>query len=918
MSMVTLPAAGSGASALARIPGSRLRGPRVPCAGDRVSAGPATASGRGLVSRRRLFEALDRAVTGRVTVVSAPPGGGKTMLLCSWLDQADLAGRTAWVSVERGEHDAQRFWVSVARQLRAATGSEALARMPAPSPQSDGSAVIEGLLSALSSLDEPVMLVIDDLHELRSAGALAQLGVLLTRVPPVMHVVLATRRDPQLGLGRLRLAGELTEIRAADLRFTLAEARELLAAAGIVLAETDLAVLHDKTEGWVAGLRLAAMALAGHPEPERFVAEFSGSERTVADYLLTEALDRQPEDIRALLLRTSVLDRVSGPLADFMTGGSGSEWMLQTLEEENAFVASLDAGRSWFRYHHLFADLLRLELRRTDPDRVAGLHRAAAEWHEGHGHVLDAVRHWQAAGEWRQASRLLAGQVLSLVLNGQGDSVHALAGAFPAGAVAGDPELALVIAADELTRGSLDAAGAYAAAAERSAAAVPEARRARFEITLANGWISLARRRGDFAGVLERVAAVRKPEVQAPGDVTAWNDTQAMTLMNLGIAELWSERLDDAEAHLEQGVEFAARIGRPYVEMGCLAHLGPVAQLRSFASARQRCEQAIALAEAHGWQCEPFVAVALVTLGAIEAWAGRFDEAQNWLDRAPHAMRPEAEPATMLLFHWASGLLHAGQGRHEQALREFQAAGQRRALFVPPQMLTIQMRGLLLQTQARLGAAAAVRAGLAQLGEEDRRWGESLAALAAAELADGRPQAATAALAPVLDGSAPVVQVSSAVQAVLLDAVAHDRLGDAASAAAGIERALGLAEPDGLVLPFVLAGAGELLERHPRQRTGHAALLADILTVLAGSSPPPRPGEPAVAAEALSGAELRVLRYLPSNLSRPEISAELFVSPNTVETHMRHIYAKLGVHRRSEAVQRARQLGLLAPSARPR
>ena len=310
----------------------------------------------GLVSRPRLFEVLDRAVTGRVTV-SALPGSGKTVLLRSWLDQAGLAAPVIWVSVEPGE-DA-------------------------------------GLLSALDRRDaldgpearrEPVVLVIDDLHELRSASALDRLGLLLVRMPPLVHVVLISRHDPHLGLGRLRVAGELTEIRAADLRFTLDETRQLLAAAGIVLAAADLALLHDKTEGWAAGLRLAAMALASHPQPHRFVAEFSGTERTVADYLLAEALDRQPPDVHALLLRTSIVDRVSGPLADFLTGGSGSERMLQALEDQNAFVASLDAGRSWFRYHRLFGDLLRLQLRRHDPDLVTRLHAAAARWQAEHEH----------------------------------------------------------------------------------------------------------------------------------------------------------------------------------------------------------------------------------------------------------------------------------------------------------------------------------------------------------------------------------------------------------------------------------------------------------------------------------------------------------------------------------------------------
>jgi LuxR family transcriptional regulator, maltose regulon positive regulatory protein len=347
---------------------------------------------RGLVSRPRLFEVLDRAMAGRVTVVSAPPGSGKTVLLRSWLDQAGLARRVAWVSVERGEDDEHRFWVAVARALGSAL---------TPSAEPGVRAVIECLLSALDCIRQPVVLVIDDLHELRSADALAQLGLLLSRLPPLLHVVLATRRDPQLGLGRLRVAGELTEIRDADLRFTLAEARELLAVAGIVLAEADLAVLHDKTEGWAAGLRMAAMALAAHPEPGRFVAEFSGTERTVADYLLTEALDHQPKDVRALLLRTSMTERVSGPLADFLTGGSGSERMLQTLEDENAFVVSLDAGRCWFRYHHLFADLLRLELRRHYPELVTRLCQSAAQWHAQHGYLAasrdepaDAVFNW--------------------------------------------------------------------------------------------------------------------------------------------------------------------------------------------------------------------------------------------------------------------------------------------------------------------------------------------------------------------------------------------------------------------------------------------------------------------------------------------------------------------------------------------
>jgi LuxR family maltose regulon positive regulatory protein len=302
----------------------------------------------------------------------------------------------------------------------------------------------------------------------------------------------------------------------------------LLDGPGIALAESDLAVLCQRTEGWVAGLRLASISLAGHGEPGRFVAEFCGSERTVADYLLVEILDRQPDHVRNVLLLTSVPERVSGPLADFMTGGSGSVGILQRLEEENAFVVSLDAERSRFRYHHLFADLLRLQLRRTEPDRLTKLHQAAAAWFAGHGYVVGAVRHAQAAGEWRQAALLLADHMVSLILDGQGETMRALLGDFPADVVSGNAELAPVFAADQLNRGSLDNAAAYMDLAERRASTVPDDRRGRFERTVVNGRLSLARRRGHFAAVLDRAEAIPLLEPRTSRDIGLWNDLQGV------------------------------------------------------------------------------------------------------------------------------------------------------------------------------------------------------------------------------------------------------------------------------------------------------------------------------------------------------------------------------------------------------
>ena len=283
-----------------------------PARADRSGSG----HGSSPVARRGLFERLSAGSPAGVTLVSAPAGSGKTVLLRSWVDDSGLADRVAWLTVERDQRDPQRFWLAAVEKLRAAVGADAFIEKLSPAPDFDGHALVERLLSELGSLEDPVVLVIDDLHELHAPEALAQLELLLDRRPPLLWVVLATRRDPQLGLHRLRLAGELTEVRASDLRFTLDETRELLAASGIAPSDEAIAMLHARTEGWAAGLRLAALSLAGHPDPERFVAEFSGSERTVADYLLAEVLERQPEDVRRLLLRTSILERVNGALAD--------------------------------------------------------------------------------------------------------------------------------------------------------------------------------------------------------------------------------------------------------------------------------------------------------------------------------------------------------------------------------------------------------------------------------------------------------------------------------------------------------------------------------------------------------------------------------------------------------------------------
>jgi LuxR family transcriptional regulator, maltose regulon positive regulatory protein len=878
------------------------------------------------VRRRALFGRLAEAE--RVVQISAPAGSGKTVLVRSWIAEADLAEQAAQVLVARGERDPRRFWVGVADALRGTAAGSALVRPLTAAPGLDGWAVVERLLKDLALLEDRLWLVIDDAHLLDSREVLSQLELLLLRAPQELRFVLATRHDLRLGLHRLRLAGDLTEIRTADLRFSLAEARALFGATGVDLPEEALARLHGRTEGWAAGLRLAALSLAGHPDPELFAAEFSGSERTVADYLLAEVLDRQSEEVRRLLLRTSLLERVNGDLADLLTGTSGGERILQDLERSGAFVVSLDAARSWFRYHQLFADLLRLELRRTESNERAALHRAAAGWLAGHGYPVEAVRQAQAAEDWGMAARLLSDHWPGVYLSGRGSTLDELLARFPGGAVAADAELTAVRVAGELARGSLEEAGRDLALATSALASVPADRRGRVEVLLSVLRFFLARGRMDFpfvAGEAQRLLALMKTADAAR--LGLGEDLRAAALICLGSAEIWALRFEDAERHLEQGVGLARRIGRPYLEFTGLTHwaLG----LLLFRPDRLQPRwgwQAMELAERHGWGEEPLAGIACTVLGGVMLYQGRLADAEPWLERAERTLRAEVEPAAAMSLRYARAVLEMARGRYPQALAAFEAADKLAAELFRPHTSLTSMRSWMVQAHARAGQAdraATVLDGLAGLDEDERADAEMRTAAAALQLARGDPQAAADGLAPVLDGSVPGVRQARMMTALLQEAAARDALGDRVAAGRALERALDIAESTGILLPFLLDPAPAQLERHCRYRTTHPALVAQILDLLAGATrPEPLPGHEAGRAgrtglqEPLTASETRILRYLPTRLTAQEIASEQSLSVHTVTTHMRHLYAKLGVHRRRQAIEHARALGLLAPIPR--
>jgi LuxR family maltose regulon positive regulatory protein len=384
-------------------------------------------------------------------------------------------------------------------------------------------------------------------------------------------------------------------------------------------------------------------------------------------------------------------------------------------------------------------------------------------------------------------------------------------------------------------------------------------------------------------------------------------------LTDLGIAEMWAGRLEDSERHLEQGLEEARRISIPMLELHALAHRALLSVFRSMEPVEQRAMQAIELARKHGWEeTAPAAAAAYVALGGETVWRGRLEEAESWLELAERVLGHDTQPTAAMLYA-TRGLLAFARGRHAEAAAAYRDAERMERLLVMPHIFAARVQTLKLRMLVRVGETEQVERALAEMDEEVRETSQMRVVLAALRLARDDPEAAVDVLAPLLDDSTPVMASIWEIEALLLEAIARDMLRDPGAASRAFERALDVAEPGGLLLPFLLYPTAELLQRQTRLRTTHASLIAEILNLLSGHTPAARPEDAAPLQEPLSKSELRVLRYLPTNLPAPEIAAELFVSLNTIRTHLRNVYAKLGVHSRADAVKRARDLGLLSP-----
>jgi ATP/maltotriose-dependent transcriptional regulator MalT len=622
------------------------------------------------VSRPDLIHMLEVGRRGRLTLVCAPPGSGKTSLLSQW-QIACTAARFGWISLDAADNDPVRFWDGVLAALAAVQselGAGAQAALHAPGTTL-ADHVLPLLINDLDRLEEPLVLVLDDYHEIVSGAIHAAIALLLERLPPMVHLVISTRSDPPLPLGRLRVRGELAELRADRLRFSLAEAAQFLEdVAGLRLDREELARLYDRTEGWIAALQLVGLSLKGRDDPHDFITSFAGNDRQIVDYLGYEVLDRQPSETRRFLIRSSVLSRLSAPLCRAVTGATETDALLRVLERENLFLVALDSTRTWYRYHHLFAELLRHELRATEPELVPDLHRRAAAWYRDAGATHEAIEHATAAGDFAEAALLISTHWYEFLQRGRQETVSAWIDGLPPDVIAADPNLCLTKAWLGVNTGRLNEvdrwieAAAAAAARGSGPAVVPP---------ISAGVVSLRAINCYMEGnVGAAVAAGRHAlELERGGPASPWRPVGCPVL---GLSLHWHGRNDAADT-LAEAVRLAQANGNHLAAMHASGGLAAIAHHRGdSAAAADHARQARELANRHGLDEHWARSLSLAVEAQLLERAGDLAAADRLLARARELAGRGVASIEIAYTLLTLGALRARQGA-SAAARELQS-----------------------------------------------------------------------------------------------------------------------------------------------------------------------------------------------------------------------------------------------------
>jgi LuxR family transcriptional regulator, maltose regulon positive regulatory protein len=892
------------------------------------------------IARPRLVERLNEGLHHKLALISAPAGFGKTTLVSEWV--AGCGRPVAWLSLDEADNDLVRFLeylVAAVQTVAPDLGAGLLGALRAPQPPPIES-FLTALVNEITMLRDEVVLVLDDYHVIDAKPIDEALAFLIEHLPPPMHLVITTREDPQLPLARLRARGHLAELRAADLRFIASEAAEFLnPVMGLNLSAADVAALEDRTEGWIAGLQLAAISMQGHRDAAGFIQSFTGSHRFVMDYLVDEVLHQQPAYIQAFLLRTSILDRLCGSLCDAVLPDlqEPGQAVLEHIERANLFLIPLDDERRWYRYHHLFAELLRQRLEHGAVEtagEVASLHGRASGWYEQNSLRPDAIRHALAAGDPERAAGLIELSAVGMLGSNQEEMLYGWLTALPDDVVRARPVLSVNYAFAAFSREGLDAADARLRDAERWFDPSGHARdelAGEMRVTDVEGFQSLpgtiavarayrAGALGDAAGI---VTHARRALEHLPGD-SLWRGAAAAVL---GIGYWISGELEPAFESFAEGKALMEMAGYTQFQNSGVHILADIRIAQGRLNEAQRIyEQALRLAAE-----QPDViwgkADLHVGLAELDYERNDLESAIGRLGQSKELGEHAGMPDTRHRWYVTMARIRQAQGDKAGALELLDEAERQYVIGPDPDVRPITaLKTQVWIAQGRLADALGwVRERNLSLDDEPAYLHEAehltLARVLIAQYANDPSDrssiaAVLACLERLLDAAETGERTGSVIEILMLQALAHAVDGDGAAALGSLQRALVLAKPEGYVRVFV--NEGPPMAQLLAEAAAHGILPDYTGRLLAAFEPEPHerqviPGPPAVQPlnEPLSPRELEVLRLIGEGRSNREIGDQLYLALDTVKGHNRKIFGKLDVRSRTEAIARARELGIL-------
>ncbi len=872
------------------------------------------------VPRPRLERLLEAAVDAGTVIVSAPAGSGKTLLLASWA--AHTRRPVGWLSLEPEDGDPQHFWSRLLQALRAAgdvPGGSLLATVQAP-PTHDPR-FVRLLIDACNQVPEPRVLVLEDLQVLSGTAAMTTLERAVRHGLGNLRLVIGTRSDPRLPLQRLRLEGRLTEIRAADLAFNGAEARSLLAEHDVALAPQQLETLVERTEGWAAGLRLATLALQVPGDAAATVADLVGEQRNVADYFLEEVLEGQDPDLTRFLLETCVVRRVCGDLADALTGRDDGRQLLARLDRENLFVVALDDRREWYRYHQLFADLLRHRLLAQDRDHARALHRRAADWFAREGEVVEACRHLSAAEDWDGLARFVLRTAGAQLLGADRSVVAALLDDVPAAVVNDSALVSTAAAVAGYARYDVAAILSNATRARElvHTLAPADLRVTEAVLTTLDAVVAWIEADAELQ-VTASLEAVRRLDRITPAEMPAAPvyKIAAMTIHGMGC--LWTGRLGEAERTLSDMTAALASAAAMTPVIALHLH-GSMAVLKAMGGhlrdARREVDRALTIAEDSGWLFLPLSAMTYVAESLVRLLEADSEGCAVALERGRACIGSRRDRHAETALTLAQARLHTTDGRPGLARRAVEDLEERSGDWPMPTFLrqwAELVEAEILLSEGRTADAIGLMSPASHEPARRRPHAQRVATLARGHLLDNDPRQCLAVLHPLL--VTPPTDLGPASDVWMLAALAHDKLRREAEAQECLSRSIDVAAPEGILRPYVVAGdrVGHLLRGYRRIDDSHEHFVAALVDRLSGDA---AATDGSGLSDPLTQRERSVLLLLPTMMSNAEIAEELFVSVNTVKVHLKSVYRKLGVTSRRQAVSRARELGLGGRAAAP-